>query len=320
VKETRHGPAKRIEGGIMGAQVLKSDESDKREPRNQDPSRNPSLKEALQGSSPPPSGRQTVIGAADALEPPWQPAAKPKTRHGTFEGDEAAIELRSRLAAARNGTLAPRESIAPSFSAVMRFTGLILTAAVAAGAVGYVVGVRLPFKPPVRFAATSSGEAQTGAPADAVPTPAPTLAAHHPGQRGGLPVINGATGAGRAADGGASSEADAAQRREAAPAPAVLPLPPPDAEEIAARLKLGADLMAAGDIAAARTMFARAAEAGDPAGAFALAETYDPAVLGAMRLRGSIAPDPGRARQWYEKARDMGSSAAPDRIARLAGR
>jgi hypothetical protein len=49
----------------------------------------------------------------------------------------------------------------------------------------------------------------------------------------------------------------------------------------------------------------------------ALAETYDPAVLGTMRLRGGITPDPALARQWYEKARDMGAGAAPERIARL---
>jgi TPR repeat protein len=87
-----------------------------------------------------------------------------------------------------------------------------------------------------------------------------------------------------------------------------------------ARLKLGADLMAAGDIAAARTMFARVAEAGEAAGAFALAETYDPAVLGTMGLRGGITADPAQARRWYEKAREMGSSAAPERIARLMAR
>lgn len=82
-------------------------------------------------------------------------------------------------------------------------------------------------------------------------------------------------------------------------------------------MKIGADLMAAGDVAAARTMFERVAEAGDEAGAFALAETYDPTVLRTLHLRGGITPDPVRARRWYEKAKDMGSSAAPERIARL---
>jgi hypothetical protein len=90
-----------------------------------------------------------------------------------------------------------------------------------------------------------------------------------------------------------------------------------NASEIAAKMKIGAELMASGDITAARMMFERAAEAGEAAAAFALAETYDPVVLRRLHLRGGIAPDVALARRWYEKARDMGSIAAPDRIVRL---
>ncbi len=90
-----------------------------------------------------------------------------------------------------------------------------------------------------------------------------------------------------------------------------------NASEIAAKMKIGAELMASGDITAARMMFERAAEAGEAAGAFALAETYDPVVLRRLRLRGGIAPDVALARRWYEKARDLGSIAAPERIVRL---
>ena len=90
-----------------------------------------------------------------------------------------------------------------------------------------------------------------------------------------------------------------------------------DASEIAAKMKIGAKLMASADITAARMMFERAAEAGEAAAAFALAETYDPVVLRRLRLRGGIAPDVALARRWYEKARDLGSIAAPERIVRL---
>jgi len=82
-------------------------------------------------------------------------------------------------------------------------------------------------------------------------------------------------------------------------------------------MKVGRDLMAQGDITAARMMFQRAAEAGEAAAAFALAETYDPAVVSTLHLRGAIAPDVALAQSWYEKARDLGSSAAPERIVRL---
>ena len=116
---------------------------------------------------------------------------------------------------------------------------------------------------------------------------------------------------------------DAARRpmpsaRPISPSPASRPpASADDASEIAAKMKIGAELMASGDITAARMMFERAAEAGEAAAAFALAETYDPVVLRRLHLRGGIAPDVALARRWYEKARDLGSIAAPDRIVRL---
>jgi TPR repeat protein len=104
--------------------------------------------------------------------------------------------------------------------------------------------------------------------------------------------------------------------RPVSPSSALRP-PASAAPEIAAKMKIGAELMATGDVTAARMMFERAAEAGEATAAFALAETYDPAVLRRLRLRGGISPDVALARRWYEKARDLGSIAAPERIVRL---
>jgi TPR repeat protein len=59
-------------------------------------------------------------------------------------------------------------------------------------------------------------------------------------------------------------------------------------------------------------MFERAAEAGEAAAAFALAETYDPVALRRLRLRGGIAPDVALARRWYETARDLARSQRPN--------
>jgi hypothetical protein len=87
-----------------------------------------------------------------------------------------------------------------------------------------------------------------------------------------------------------------------------------DAAEIAQMIKRGTELMANGDVAAARLMYQRAAEAGEAIAAFALAETYDPLVL----AKGGVPPDVVVARAWYEKARDLGSTAAPERLERLA--
>jgi TPR repeat protein len=91
-----------------------------------------------------------------------------------------------------------------------------------------------------------------------------------------------------------------------------------DAAEIALMMKNGAQLMTNGDIAAARMMFQRAAEAGEAMGAFALAETYDPSMLKKLGTRGGITSDIALAQNWYEKARDLGSTLAPERLERLA--
>jgi TPR repeat protein len=86
-----------------------------------------------------------------------------------------------------------------------------------------------------------------------------------------------------------------------------------DAAEITQMVKRGAELMVNGDVAAARLMYQRAAEAGEAVAAFALAETYDPLVL----AKGGVPPDVALARAWYEKARDLGSTAAPERLEKL---
>ena len=66
-------------------------------------------------------------------------------------------------------------------------------------------------------------------------------------------------------------------------------------------LKHGKDLFAAGDIAGARALFLRAAAGHDPSALTALAQTYDPQVLGTMRVRG-VKPDPSKAKALYEQA------------------
>jgi hypothetical protein len=90
-----------------------------------------------------------------------------------------------------------------------------------------------------------------------------------------------------------------------------------DAEEIAALRRRGEDFFAHGDVAAARLVLRRAAEAADARAAFALAATYDPIVLG-DRGGGGATPDPATARTWYERAKAFGSPEAPRRLELLA--
>jgi hypothetical protein len=314
----------------MGAPIRGSEDSEPLRdelPKNQ-PSRNGSLRDPSRQAGPVQPER-----TPESVEPP--PVLR--IRRGVFEGDAAAVELRAQLARPRKDALttrprdeaplpAVRRSSAGRYSSVVpRGAGILLMAAAAAGAAGYLAGGSSPFgglsfpgnPPQAKSSLAGAGEADA--------TPEPRAALEAAVRDSPMPAVRTA-----AVD---LAPADARPLPEAVPPPApqgVAPppvsTPPPQAQppqaqdpaEVAAKMKIGADLIASGDIAAARTMFERVAEAGDAAGAFALAETYDPVVLKKLRLRGGIKSDPAMARRWYEKARDMGSSAAIERIARLA--
>ena len=56
-----------------------------------------------------------------------------------------------------------------------------------------------------------------------------------------------------------------------------------------------------GDVAAARVVLLRAAEARDPKAALALAGTFDPIVLHKIGVYGIVGVDISSARSWYEK-------------------
>jgi hypothetical protein len=90
-----------------------------------------------------------------------------------------------------------------------------------------------------------------------------------------------------------------------------------DSEEIAILIKRGKDLLADGDLAAARLLLRRAAEAGSAEGALTLGTTFDPTVLQRLGAIGAMA-DLAKARQWYQRAAELGSSAASQQLAGLA--
>jgi TPR repeat protein len=82
-------------------------------------------------------------------------------------------------------------------------------------------------------------------------------------------------------------------------------------------LARGEALLVEGDIASARLLLQRAADAQDARAAFTLAATYDPIELKRLGVYGA-APDVTKARDWYEKARQYGSREAPKRLELLA--
>jgi hypothetical protein len=87
-------------------------------------------------------------------------------------------------------------------------------------------------------------------------------------------------------------------------------------EDVKALIDRGRQFFGAGDVAAARLLFNRAANAGDAAAAVAMGATYDPAALGDRGVWG-INADPAKARAWYQKTIEIGSAEAPHLLAVL---
>jgi hypothetical protein len=104
--------------------------------------------------------------------------------------------------------------------------------------------------------------------------------------------------------------------------PSPRPAPAPDATTAgqATALMLRADqLLAIGDIVAARSFYERAAEQGDAAAMTAAGKTYDPLFLEQARVRGSRG-DAGKAADWYRRASAAGDAEAEQRLKRLIAR
>jgi TPR repeat protein len=89
-----------------------------------------------------------------------------------------------------------------------------------------------------------------------------------------------------------------------------------DADELATLMKRARESLAAGDIPVARLLLERAADGQDSAATLMLAQTYDPAVLGTSDVR-NIAPEPDKARAWYQRAAQLGSADAQRRLAQM---
>jgi hypothetical protein len=101
------------------------------------------------------------------------------------------------------------------------------------------------------------------------------------------------------------------------PAPRNQPTVPAfSAAEIARLLSRGDWLFAMGDVASARRLYERAADAGEAKAAMKLGETFDPVFLDHSHLRG-LHGDPGTAVFWYRRARDLGDTGVASRLDRL---
>ncbi len=115
-----------------------------------------------------------------------------------------------------------------------------------------------------------------------------------------------------------------------APAPARLPLQPPvppppdissqDREQALAYMHRGDESLANGNVTVARLFYEKAAELEWGPAALALAGTYDPIELAHWNVLGGVEPDAEEARKWYERARELGTAEAVERLQRLGAR
>jgi hypothetical protein len=109
------------------------------------------------------------------------------------------------------------------------------------------------------------------------------------------------------------------------PASAPAPQPQPRADtvrelspnEIAGLVRRAQEMLANGDVKAARLLLLRAAEAHDARAALALARTYDPIALRQLSSA-DPGPDLAQARNWYQKAREWGAPEAQRQLDALA--
>jgi TPR repeat protein len=75
-------------------------------------------------------------------------------------------------------------------------------------------------------------------------------------------------------------------------------------------------LLSRGDVVAARTLYERAAEAGNGSAALLLGSTYDPNRLWSLGVFGMVG-NKERARQWYARADQLGQPEAKERLRAL---
>ena len=107
-----------------------------------------------------------------------------------------------------------------------------------------------------------------------------------------------------------SSEPPAATRAE----PPVREINP---DEVAVFLRRAQELLASGDVQAARLLLLRAAEAHDARAALSLAKTFDP-ILSKQFGAADPEPDLAQARNWYQKAEEWGALEARRQLEALA--
>jgi len=241
-----------------------------------------------------------------------------------FEGDRAMVELQRRLALDPSHVPQPPAEGSRGLGKIVLRLGA--TAVIAAIVAGGIVALPSVSKPRNEIAAAAivpapqpsppapSPEAppvavktvklvHVRAPAMAAETMAPGIPRTEPAAASNAPPI---------AVGASASDSPAPSKPSGGTTLAL------EDSEIATLIKRGKDYIMNGDFASARLLLGRAAAAGSADAALALGASFDPVVLRRLGAVGAEA-DAARARQWYQKAVDLGSPLASQQLANLQG-
>ncbi len=114
------------------------------------------------------------------------------------------------------------------------------------------------------------------------------------------------------AQAGAAASLDPAGREAAEPG-----APPPISAAHREMLNRAWALLQNNDVAAARLIYKKLANANVAEAAFQLGQTYDPGFLKTIPIAG-LQPNPALAQQWYQRAAALGHAAAASRLSKLA--
>jgi hypothetical protein len=258
---------------------------------------------AVPGAQSPPASASNSQGAARAVTPSQAPeAARTQAEAAAVSGPQSppSPAVRSQVAAAPEATpsQAPDES-SPSLAVNSHAaTGPEATPsqtldAARGDAEAAVSGPPLPLSPTVNIQATTVPEATPSQAPDAPRAQAQMPSSQIANARVGAPSV--------------LREPSTAKGSSSTPF---------SGDQLAALLSRSNDFLKDGDFAAARILLRRAAESGSADAALMLGKTFDPLYLSEVGAMG-IQPDIEQCRQWYEKAAELGSEAAAQRLANL---
>lgn len=280
--------------------------------------------------APPRVRNQAEPVPTQASAPPleWPPWRRRLGNSRTFSGDRAVLEVQRQLALDPDSVPEPPPEFADDptvWRIVLPMFGAAGIAAVIAWAIVSVPGARLPGHETVHARLPATPISTNVGTQDRLRTAVATGPERPDTKLGGGEEVVQKSGKRALLTVPAGGDATVTERAPpvraqepppAAPMEASLITRRLDRDEVASLVKRGEDFITSGEIASARLVLRRAAEAGDARAALALAGSFDTNLL--TKLGMEEVADAAMARLWYERAKQFGSAEASRRLQQLA--